>query len=330
MTSTRAALIASILANPQEDTPRLVYADFLEEQGEVERAEFVRAQVELARLPSEPLMTCSGMMFANHMEAQTHSNRCEWCQWTHIRDGKIEPLRRRERELFTHEAIFDWFPLTTDRSGSTCRRKRNEIAFAMFESASLRDSQGRTAPATEQTYHVSRGFISFITCSWADWLRHHERLYWATGQTVECPKCKGSGRAPFANEWQCWICGKEGLRGAASGRIPRPLTDDLAATCQPLQEVMLTSHPLDDESRPLQWPVHRFHPVARGSQGRTGYAVAGKYRFTREKCGVCGGRGFVRAETDNLVAESCPICNDTPPNRWTCDAWPGLVFVMPE
>src|SRR5215203_3911185 len=38
------ALIAAILANPDEDTPRLVYADWLQEHGDEERAEFIRLQ----------------------------------------------------------------------------------------------------------------------------------------------------------------------------------------------------------------------------------------------------------------------------------------------
>jgi uncharacterized protein (TIGR02996 family) len=48
--SDRDALIAAILANPDEDTPRLALADWLQENGEPERAEFIRVQVELARL----------------------------------------------------------------------------------------------------------------------------------------------------------------------------------------------------------------------------------------------------------------------------------------
>jgi uncharacterized protein (TIGR02996 family) len=39
------ALLTSILLNPEEDTPRLVYADWLDENGEPERAEFVRVQI---------------------------------------------------------------------------------------------------------------------------------------------------------------------------------------------------------------------------------------------------------------------------------------------
>jgi uncharacterized protein (TIGR02996 family) len=54
--SDEAALLAAIREHPEEDTPRLVYADWLDEQGGPEntkRAEFIRVQIELARLPRE-------------------------------------------------------------------------------------------------------------------------------------------------------------------------------------------------------------------------------------------------------------------------------------
>jgi len=56
------ALLAAICDSPDDDTPRLIYADFLEESGESDRAEFVRAQVELARTPDwEPFaVRCRG------------------------------------------------------------------------------------------------------------------------------------------------------------------------------------------------------------------------------------------------------------------------------
>ncbi len=49
--STAAALFAAIRATPDDDTPRLVYADYLDDARQPERAEFVRAQCERARLP---------------------------------------------------------------------------------------------------------------------------------------------------------------------------------------------------------------------------------------------------------------------------------------
>ena len=39
-----------ILANPDDDTPRLIYADWLDDQGDSARAEFIRVQCELSRL----------------------------------------------------------------------------------------------------------------------------------------------------------------------------------------------------------------------------------------------------------------------------------------
>ena len=44
-TTDRAALYAGILERPDDDVARLVYADWLEENGEAERAEFIRRQI---------------------------------------------------------------------------------------------------------------------------------------------------------------------------------------------------------------------------------------------------------------------------------------------
>jgi uncharacterized protein (TIGR02996 family) len=44
------AFLAAIVAEPDDDTARLVAADFLQEYGDADRAAFIRVQVELARL----------------------------------------------------------------------------------------------------------------------------------------------------------------------------------------------------------------------------------------------------------------------------------------
>lgn len=48
------ALLASILDRPDDDLPRLVYADWLDENGEHERSEFIRVGCELASMPGYP------------------------------------------------------------------------------------------------------------------------------------------------------------------------------------------------------------------------------------------------------------------------------------
>src|SRR5262245_6320063 len=50
-----AGFLKAILDSPDDDGPRLVYADWLDEHGESHRAEFIRLQVGLARLaPWDP------------------------------------------------------------------------------------------------------------------------------------------------------------------------------------------------------------------------------------------------------------------------------------
>jgi uncharacterized protein (TIGR02996 family) len=46
------ALFQAILDEPDDDAPRLVYADWLEENGQPERAEFIRVQIELVKPPA--------------------------------------------------------------------------------------------------------------------------------------------------------------------------------------------------------------------------------------------------------------------------------------
>lgn len=52
-TAEQRALWAAIRANPDDDLPRLVYADWCDENGDPARAEFIRVQCELARLPAD-------------------------------------------------------------------------------------------------------------------------------------------------------------------------------------------------------------------------------------------------------------------------------------
>ena len=52
-TATDSAFLASILEAPDDDAPRLIYADWLDEQGESDRAEFIRLQVREARMAAD-------------------------------------------------------------------------------------------------------------------------------------------------------------------------------------------------------------------------------------------------------------------------------------
>lgn len=49
---TEAAFLVDIVTHPEEDAPRLIFADWLDENGDPDRAEFIRVQCEMARLPA--------------------------------------------------------------------------------------------------------------------------------------------------------------------------------------------------------------------------------------------------------------------------------------
>jgi uncharacterized protein (TIGR02996 family) len=60
MTDDGDALFRAIREHPEEDTPRLVYADWLQESGQPERAEFIRLQCEAwALCPAYPTLAAA-------------------------------------------------------------------------------------------------------------------------------------------------------------------------------------------------------------------------------------------------------------------------------
>src|SRR5262249_28025868 len=54
MPNSRAEWMAAIMADPENDAPRLVFSDWLEEQGESQQAEFIRVECEMARIHDAP------------------------------------------------------------------------------------------------------------------------------------------------------------------------------------------------------------------------------------------------------------------------------------
>jgi uncharacterized protein (TIGR02996 family) len=76
------ALLAAILANPCEDTPRLAYADWLDENGQSNRAEFVRVQIALTLNPTIGLRAREKVLLAAH--------GAEWLAPLQAKGGPLE------------------------------------------------------------------------------------------------------------------------------------------------------------------------------------------------------------------------------------------------
>jgi uncharacterized protein (TIGR02996 family) len=72
------ALWAAIRANPLDDTPRLVYADWLQENGDEPRADFIRLQCQIAQLPNDHKTRRKVLPGLEHRERVLLTANREW------------------------------------------------------------------------------------------------------------------------------------------------------------------------------------------------------------------------------------------------------------
>jgi uncharacterized protein (TIGR02996 family) len=83
------ALLQAVLEEPDEDTPRLIYADWLEEHGDVLRTQFIRVQCELARLPEtdkrRPKLEKREHALESRYEPRWRKTLPEWTWYLRIR-----------------------------------------------------------------------------------------------------------------------------------------------------------------------------------------------------------------------------------------------------
>lgn len=149
--STRAELLRTIIDDPESDTPRLVFADWLDEHGEPERAEFIRVQIELARIDSE-----GGKEFAKYGLESVKSITI---------NAATESLRYREKELLRPNANrwADHLP-----GGPWMLSVFDELV-----------GQGRSVERAI-CYRHSRGFVGQVEIAWNDWLKHFPAILVAT------------------------------------------------------------------------------------------------------------------------------------------------------
>jgi uncharacterized protein (TIGR02996 family) len=108
------AFLRAVLEDPEDDTPRLVYTDWLDVQGDADRAEFIRTQCHLAEDDPQrwPLGSRTWQLLDRHRE-----------EWT-------RPLRAAVPGLLPEDVAFArGFP-----SGVTLRRVE-DLAHAVALSA---------------------------------------------------------------------------------------------------------------------------------------------------------------------------------------------------
>lgn len=150
------AFLVSVIAAPDDDAPRLALADWMEEQGDAAKAEFIRVQIEQSKYAST---TC------------THGGGTKWspCCW-------IEKLRRRERDLIKSH-FWEW----TESLPEELTTKQCPICVdypADWETNVVEcrrcESTGVIGDGDKLTFR--RGFIEAVTCDWPTWRDHGDAI----------------------------------------------------------------------------------------------------------------------------------------------------------
>ncbi len=151
--TTATGLIADICAHPEDVGLRLILADHLEENGEADRSEFIRAQCELAMLmPNGVCPKCN-----------SYGGPCDTCEF-----GPIDRLQRRERELLERKVTSrpngdtgcakGW-------SGGTQHAHWGIDTFKGLERTGLLYGK-------RLTWEFRCGFVEVVSCSKDDFLAH--------------------------------------------------------------------------------------------------------------------------------------------------------------
>lgn len=164
------AFVRVICENPADDLPRLVYADWLQEHGQLERAEFIRVQCELAAIGDFDF-TARNVVLGHRCYAYTERER----------------LRRRERELWKAH----WSAWTAPiGSFAPCARLDN------CGTSYVHRLEPNRAAFIESRHR--RGFVDEVALTAAAFLGR------------PCGGCGGDGLARDNKEWGCLGCGGNG------------------------------------------------------------------------------------------------------------------------
>jgi uncharacterized protein (TIGR02996 family) len=148
----REALLLAIKANPHDDLPRLIFADYLDENGEPERADYIRTAIEIARL-EQPGST---------------ADPTRWATFHHfVSDAQLAAIRAAGGGPSgignLHHNVED-----VNYSGP-------QQWMRLFDVSAL--LRNRTK--------LSRGFIYSFRGDWDQWLKFHEELSLHPIETVE-------------------------------------------------------------------------------------------------------------------------------------------------
>jgi uncharacterized protein (TIGR02996 family) len=169
-----AALYAACVANPLEDTPRLMYADYLEDDDQTERAELIKVGVELARLkePNYRDVKTGGRIGATPRQLAKESGCVECtstpgeslCRFHECTERQAELLLANGCGLLLRGGLREW---KRPKKISIDKKKNGQVDSLYFRPAEL-------------IAGVDRGLVGKCRCMgevWATWGNHLRRCF---------------------------------------------------------------------------------------------------------------------------------------------------------
>ncbi len=252
------ALLRSIITQPDEDVPRLLYAEALDELDPVYAD--CPSCVEIltpGRGGCWPCFTCGANGWSERTKYldRTNSNRAAFIR------AQIALARAPQCSQPLYEEIYSKMyggrtPVDRIYRGpcgtcDTCEERTELTGRAQkllthlgrsFISDFTTNILGRPVRAGHDeiwfdggTFRTERGFVSMIECSSKWFLQHGDMLIWHDEQTVKCSNCKGHVRIGLGC---CQLCAN-GPHGTSTGRVPRECPD----TAQPIRTVVMSDRP---------------------------------------------------------------------------------------
>ena len=277
------ACLRAVLSVPESDGVRLMCARWLEENA-----------------GAVPCGACDGHWMEQVGRAQTYDHaKQRWVDCPTCRGTGRAPDGRRDRAEFIRVQVENAVGVISAARQEYIRARERELfvelvnrrlfglpnGFDPVMPNSLAARIGEIYGPGDMIATVRRGFVEAVTLTAADWLAHHEPLYWHPDQRVPCENCDRTGLEGvgliseqeglisdydvdrYKESWRraygydhpvCTACSGEGT-------VPRPFVP----TAQPIRVVTLTTEPdeflgltteqIVNEVFGTEWPGVTFH-----------------------------------------------------------------------
>lgn len=184
-------MLAAVLARPEDDLPRLVFADYLDENGEPERAEFVRVQCELAKWGVTPRAYGNWYVDCRNMQSAGTETECRAPTGSSGDLCEYHALRRREMYLIGRNV--------SEEPRTVCPQYHRWLGD--LDSRFVRAygfNAGAYCRPEEQSFE--RGLVTRVWCRLSDWIGGEciHCIHWETSRPghPDCRQCSGTGRTP--------------------------------------------------------------------------------------------------------------------------------------